>query len=285
MPNHVTTEVKIDGTQKEIDKFFKLIKTNYEGEDIFDFDNILPMPEELRGTRSPMKIISEEEYEKQEKEVALITRQIAEKKEAGIELTKEEKAKEDFGFSRNLTQELSDKYLKEFGADNWYDWRIKHWGTKWGAYDANFGDDWLTFQTAWSHPTVIMLLLGQKFPKLRFEIRFADEDFGYNLAEYVIEGGNVIEENVPKGGSPEAYKLALDIQGGEDYYLGDRLCEADEDELENDFIKTLIELAVERNYICEDMPIYVLEKAKEIAIEGELFEQAKEITEFIENKK
>ncbi len=42
------------------------------------------------------------------------------------------------------------------GVDNWYDWRNRYWGTKWGDYDQDVTLDGETvqiiFQSAWSPP-------------------------------------------------------------------------------------------------------------------------------------
>lgn len=40
-------------------------------------------------------------------------------------------------------------------GEDWYDWRVKNWGTKWEGYGGRFNDDQtaFTFDTAWSPPT------------------------------------------------------------------------------------------------------------------------------------
>lgn len=65
---------------------------------------------------------------------------------------------------------------------DWYRWRNKYWGTKWGAYDCYsiIGKSYVTFvfSTAWSmaYPVIQRLaLLGYEF-----ELRYADEDWGSN---------------------------------------------------------------------------------------------------------
>lgn len=62
MPNHVTNILRVTAENEE--EIFNAIKG--EGEDQFiDFNKILPMPEDLKGTTYPTRIISEEEYAKQ----------------------------------------------------------------------------------------------------------------------------------------------------------------------------------------------------------------------------
>ena len=54
---------------------------------------------------------------------------------------------------------LSERFLKEYGAKDWYDWQVKNWGTKWDV-----GTDGLmqrldehtleaSFDSAWAPPT------------------------------------------------------------------------------------------------------------------------------------
>lgn len=63
-------------------------------------------------------------------------------------------------FRGNLGTEERVKY----GEKNWYDWSCKHWNTKWNACDTELEreDDetaYLTFETAWSAPTPIIIAL------------------------------------------------------------------------------------------------------------------------------
>lgn len=71
---------------------------------------------------------------------------------------------------------------------NWYSWRFEHWGTKWDAYDIEIrSPTTLKFETAWSHPFVIIeAIVKNILPNTKLHIKYADEDFGYNLGEYNI---------------------------------------------------------------------------------------------------
>ncbi len=63
----------------------------------------------------------------------------------------------------------SELWKVEFGADNWYDWRNMHWGTKWGLDPNGIGmvdeGDYVeySFDTAWSPPLGILEALDRKF--------------------------------------------------------------------------------------------------------------------------
>lgn len=168
MPNHVTNRlfIKTDNAER-LAQILSEIKGD-EDHQFIDFNKFVAMPNELKNTVSPMRIISQAEYDAQEKKIA------------SGDLTKEQKA---FGISRSLTAELSAKYKKEFGADNWYDWQTANWGTKWNAYSQNHveGENEIEFDTAWSTPYEAMVHLSTKYPDVEFEIQYADEDLGQNV--------------------------------------------------------------------------------------------------------
>ena len=268
MPNHITNILTITGDEQEVQKCLAEIKG--QGEDQFiDFNTFAPMPKELENTQSPVKIISQEEYDKQEARIA------------NNDLTDIEKQ---WGFSRGITKEMSKRFIEEFGADNWYNWHLANWGTKWNAYDqiSEEGDNVITFDTAWSTPFDAIQTLSAKYPTLSFNVRYADEDFGHNVGEYTFEDGDTTYEDTPDGGSVDALRMAMDIKGNEDYYLTDYLSN-DADEGEN-FTNSLIQLAHEKEFLEEGYPVFVLEKLKELALADEQFERVAEIEKHIESK-
>ena len=59
-------------------------------------------------------------------------------------------------FQGNLGEEEREKY----GKNNWYDWSIMNWGTKWNAVDTRVelkdGSLYYTFDTAWDCPREIV---------------------------------------------------------------------------------------------------------------------------------
>ena len=269
MPNHVTNRLTIVGDEQEVAKCLAEIKGTQEDQFI-DFNTFAPIPKELEGTRSPTKIISQEDYDDQEKRIA------------HNELTEIEKS---WGVSRGITKEMSEKFQEEFGYDNWYDWQIANWGTKWNAYDQYKieGESTIEFSTAWSTPYHAITALSVKYPTLRFEVEFADEDFGHNVGKYTFEDGECVDENIPKGGSPEALRMAMEIRGDEEYYLVDYLCENVEEELD-EFTDSLVALAHEEQMLVEEYPVVVLNRLKELALADEQYERVAEIDKMLKTK-
>jgi len=100
-------------------------------------------------------------------------------------------------FKGNLGQEEREKY----GSDNWYDWSINNWGTKWNACDTHidgitqFSDNSaelrFSFNTAWSCPEQIYAEIAKIYPNLTFDVEFADEDIGNNCGTIMINDGEV----------------------------------------------------------------------------------------------
>lgn len=259
MPNHVTNIVTFTGGEERVKELLSFVKGENKE---FDFNKIAPIPKELKGTTSPTRIISQKEYDEQEKRIAK------------GELTDNEK---NWGLSRGLTQELADEYKRRFGASDWYDWQCSNWGTKWNAYEINQYDNVVEFQTAWSTPYNVLLKLSELFPDVIVSVKFSDEDFGYNVGEYELFNGEEVNVNQPDGGSREAYELAMEIQyGGVDgYHFEDDFVELyGDDELSN-YTKTMIDIAYDNNeFPYEDCGWHslVLERFKEKLMADEKYE-------------
>jgi hypothetical protein len=122
-----------------------------------------PMPSELRDTQSPPRIMTDEEMKEWE--------------------SGEHPLKEMTG--RPITKAESDRMLKQYGANNWYDWAVDNWGTKWGTYDHHWDRDTMTldFCTAWGPMSEDMLeRLAQLIPD--FDLMMIEEsgDFDYKIA-------------------------------------------------------------------------------------------------------
>jgi len=257
MPNHITNRLTIIGTEEQVAQVRAEIKGEKEDQFI-DFNTFVAIPKELQGTISPMTILTQKEYDIQEEKIATDN------------LTENER---NWGISRGLTRELSNEYKEKFGTDNWYDWQTRNWGTKWNAYEqVEHDENELEFDTAWSTPLNAMEHLSKKYPQVEFKVRYADEDFGYNVGEYSIIHGEIESQNIPDGGTLEALEMAMDIKGDENHYLVDYLVENEEYEI-GSYEENLIQIVHNRGKLEEKYPTIVLDKLKELALADDQFER------------
>lgn len=88
--------------------------------------------------------------------------------------------------------ELGKHYVdckEKYGFDNWYDWRVANWGTKWNASDTNYDGETIHFDTAWSVPHPIIAKIAEEFPETKLYGR-SDEESGW-FEEYYTKDGKL----------------------------------------------------------------------------------------------
>lgn len=189
MPNWCYNVLTVSGPKKEIRKLKDAVSTVCEdgSEEKFDFNKILPMPEELLVTAM------------------------------SLPADKSRWSKEDV--------ELDKKYrenIKKYGFKDWYDWRLEYWDTKWNACDCilerheNYVNEDIAeleyrFNTAWCFPMSIALKVSQMFPTLKFEWMSNEESGSFDFIA-VFEGGR-----------PTEYSEGFEDNTGDISYVGTKL--------------------------------------------------------------
>lgn len=92
----------------------------------------------------------------------------------------------------------------KYGKNNWLDWSIANWGTKWNAFsfddDDHFSNSTITFVTANNAPVPIVQRLSEMYPDITMRHQWADDNVGYNCGQRIYKAGSVIEEFYPKPG-------------------------------------------------------------------------------------
>jgi hypothetical protein len=91
-----------------------------------------------------------------------------------------------------------------FDGDNWYDWNVRNWGTKWdvGVYDNDkYPDTELMeesetslgyrFNTAWSPPTEAIVHLSSQYPECEMVLSY-EEETGWG-GEIMFSNGQATE--------------------------------------------------------------------------------------------
>lgn len=180
MPNWVSTKLVIEGPAPELARFREAAKN---GKDVLSFDSLYPMPAELEGTSSPVRVVSQAEYDEHKRKVAA-----GEYK--GLELS----------CGGPITKEMSDRFIKEYGSDNWYDWKNSHYGTKWGLCDPYLEEDSedrlvYSYQTAWSPATEGWLKVSADYPELLF-MTFVEEESRSFIGRIDYQEGEVVLESL-----------------------------------------------------------------------------------------
>lgn len=147
----------------------------------------------------------------------------------------------------------SNALIKKYGADNWYNWALQNWGTKWGIYDAT---DWeqiapedvidlidpdydipedlreletvasIHFDSAWSPATRIIAKLSERYPEAYFGLIYADEGGGFVGAD-LIAGGDCLATYEPDWDHPDGIEMRIRVG----YYWPDE--EEDGDDLDS----------------------------------------------------
>ena len=194
MPNHVRNIVKMRGIGNlPLYSVDTVDDAKGAGNEYFDFQKIIPMPESLdmdSGSKENMAI---------EAALTRIAREVNRRHNMAVssigfqERRALEKDAETHGITLKEAEELGLKYLEniiKYGHSSWYDWRIENWGTKWNSYDLDrIDDDTIVFSTAWSNPEPIIKELSAKYPDLIIEHWWADEDIGVNTGYRCIQNG------------------------------------------------------------------------------------------------
>ena len=140
MPNWCTCELTVSGPPEVLERF----KTFAEGESLFDFKKIYPMPSD--------PIEQHRQTEVSDVDLALAH----------------------LGLGRSLD---------EPDENAWYHWRMSNWGTKWDLNEdgvqvvADFPMRWvIRFDTADNPPTGVVEHAAELFPKLTFDLKYDEPD-------------------------------------------------------------------------------------------------------------
>ena len=125
----------------------------------------------------------------------------------------------DYVFQGNLGPEER----KIYGNNNWYDWSIANWGTKWNAYSCYLDEEnnVIEFDSAWACPLPVLDKLAELCYEhnVSFTGKWADEDMGYNVGVFESDcdrdeywfSYEYVENN-----SNEAFDIFTEVKGESD---------------------------------------------------------------------
>lgn len=163
MPNWCYNNMTVRGNTDDLRKFVKAISVSETNEatgntySVLRLSSLYPIPAELMEYTAPL----------------------SRKDENGnmIPLTDDER------------EELLARFRVHYGATDWYDWCVSHWGTKWGDHETtiNSGTDSednvedgatllsIYYETAWSPADGLIAKISEMYPNLLFSVVSTEE--------------------------------------------------------------------------------------------------------------
>ncbi len=288
MPYNATNQLKIiASTPERLQEVKEFIKGEEYGVELpIDFNKIIPMPESLciefdaTNTNDGIALLLHRQGDSSKLRERLEEFYWA-KQEGITDLDTLVKRLIDFGDVDFEGARLAIKNFELYGYYYCDHWAIDKWGTKWNAYEQSEFEDTITFDTAWSTPIPVFEALSKQFPDVQFNVRFAVEDFkfGINVGEFTLLDGEVIYEDMPRGGSFEALLMFAEIKECDQYFI-EECCGIDPDYTVDDLSdrkKKSIRLVYERQLFADELenfPKAVVDYLIEIAIEKKDYEIA-----------
>lgn len=195
MANDISNRLTIEAGSGQIITVMTAIRGPDFSEAVIDFNRIIPMPEVLKNTGSGSTTIDDKRVDAWWTDNSL--RWDHPDRKPDRLLTNEETAA-----------------IASTGFNNWYDWSVANWGTRWNAYSQNCsGDNVIRFQTADAAPLPVLAALAAQHPEARFTLEYADENVGSNAGIVVYEHGEPYSETFL--GRRAAAKLWFELTGND----------------------------------------------------------------------
>lgn len=173
MPNWSYNNLTITGKPEKMKEFYDIaLKPNINGDISFSFSNIFPVPQKIKNTIAPSGSAKGKKW---------INADTAKVRDFNLNEVLGTENESNLIPCENNTDEKCKALKEEFGADNWYDWNINSYGTKWDIEvlksDSIIGDDLFecSFDTAWSPPSQFLYNLQKKFTELDIKLTYSLE--------------------------------------------------------------------------------------------------------------
>lgn len=205
MPNWVRNEVTLSGDAKQIKALKQKVKSK---DNAFDFNKIVPMPEELDIEASDLLARDFIQHWKDSPMKECVTEVLDQAIQYFLYERECEGEKMTLKDIQNTTKMIHN-YFK-YGYLFWNDWRLEKWGTKWNTNGADCWKDGFVFDTAWSTPEPAMRTLSELYPDVEIFIKYADEDLGQNCGTYTCVNGCTSADGLT---GEDATKFACELWG------------------------------------------------------------------------
>lgn len=185
MPNWCENYMSFTGPENEIREFVEKIESTQA-----IFQTFYPCPQELKDTVAGYYSEKPNDNWKNLLESGEITQEWYD------ELVR----KNEEGYKRDI--ENTEKY----GFRNWYDWRIKNWGTKWDVNDLRQSQDIFVnedgianvsyyFETAWGPGIEAFDKIAADYPNILFTLYYEEPGMGFCGSDVWANGEHVETES------------------------------------------------------------------------------------------
>lgn len=171
MPNWCYQYCTVEGPKEDLKSFIKALEfPTGDGGSIYGMNHLFECPEELSNTVAG-RLDGDEQVE-------------LEKKQA--------------------------ENMEKYGYENWYDWCVAKWGTKWGAVNLQIennieshGNISMQFESAWAPAIGLLEEVSRQFPTLAIGM-YCREEANFFAGYGVFKGGEtIIEDGVDLSDAPE----------------------------------------------------------------------------------
>jgi hypothetical protein len=200
MPNHVTHRVRAYcPAEGRIAAFLAAVTTTREnGDRIFDFNTLIPMPpgmaETVSGSSESYALWALGEPAGGVMSEPCDPRAYPWAETQGLKTREDVLAwlKKDHPTAIPTAEKMIQLH-RQTGHYNWYGWSVANWGTKWNAYQFHVvsqteHDLEFRFDTAWSPPEPIFEKICETYPDIAFHIVCYDEGSNFS-GEGSLAGG------------------------------------------------------------------------------------------------
>jgi hypothetical protein len=187
MPNWCTTNFTVSGTDDDLKHFIATATSD----GCFDFNRIVPMPEELHSSVDDLGRAYAVYYG--DPTPMLDYSWVKDKNIATLEQLRQHF---DLDPVNRRTADLHKANIDRYGFPTWYEWSIANWGTKWNACYTEISaieDGYINivFDTAWSFPDPIFEKLAAMFPMLTFTGHAVEHGMGWAI-DFESKDGSLV---------------------------------------------------------------------------------------------
>ncbi len=241
MPNWVKGKLTIQGKNSS-DVMKALLIKGEDDEMKFDFNKIIPMPQELNiisGSITTQCVniyytslnpdvedidLGNKNQEEFDKATALLSKTRFRTYNAKVKNKEVEEfldtnyAKEEKIISIRDAVDYGKKAvsnIEKYGTMDWYDWCTANWGTKWNACHNEFYEDSpneIEFDTAWGDVRHLILELSKQYPENTFTYEYSEEQIGLYTGFAICENGKIQDVQF-QDCSKDAYEMAFKLWG------------------------------------------------------------------------